>query len=204
MTDNRRLLFFFLLGIILIVSYGHTIPFDFVFDDKASITHNKFLRLTDPSFLELIKASFHACYTRPVANFTFAINYQLGHFNPAGYRFVNIIIHLINGILVFVLLDKTYRFAGNDRDSMVPFWGALIWFANPIQIQAVTYIVQRMTSLSTMFYLSALLSYIAGRTTHVSNKKYFAYSACFLCGLLAIGSKEIACTLPIIICLYDI
>ena len=74
-----------------------------------------------------------------------------------------------------------------------------VFIAHPVQIQAVTYIVQRMTSMATMFYLmSSLLFYLLGRQREDLRRDGSAYLArgAWPLWLLALGSKEIAATLP--------
>ncbi len=80
---------------------------------------------------------------------------------------------------------------------------ALIFVSHPIQTQAVTYIVQRMTSLCTLFYLAALLLYIYGRESASYRRRWILWTAGCVAWLLALGSKEIAATLPLVVWLYE-
>jgi tetratricopeptide (TPR) repeat protein len=72
-----------------------------------------------------------------------------------------------------------------------------------VQIQSVTYVVQRMNSMAAAFYLLALLLYLAGRERRIAWKRWLLWSAGFASWLLALGSKQIAATLPVIVLLVE-
>ncbi len=168
---------------------------------------------------------------RPLAYLTFAINYYLGEKNVRGYHIANILIHVTAGILCYFLAVFTFelwdagrhreqlRNAGTDPPSdgakakggsltaapifLMSLFAACLFVAHPIQTQSVTYIVQRMTSMSTMLFFAALLLYLAGRTSTASKTRILFWVAAFLTWILALGSKQIAATLPAIILLYE-
>jgi Flp pilus assembly protein TadD len=108
----------------------------------------------------------------------------------------------------------------------IALFSALLFVAHPLQTQAVTYIVQRFTSLGTMFYLLSLVLYIKGRLLQVkaevkveqkkstldprssssvlvstSTLTFFFLSLLF--AVCAMKTKEITFTLPVIIVLYE-
>lgn len=85
----------------------------------------------------------------------------------------------------------------------IAFVTALLWLVHPLATQSVTYIVQRMNSMAAMFYVLSLLLYVVGRKIQLagqSGESIHRALGCFvgsiLAGLLALGSKEIAVTLP--------
>ncbi|MEK6582508.1 MAG: tetratricopeptide repeat protein, partial [Nitrospirota bacterium] len=90
-------------------------------------------------------------------------------------------------------------------------FSALLFVAHPIQTQAVTYIVQRFTSLATFFYLLSLVMYIKFRSQQsaiigqqkLHAARYTLYAVSFFSAILAMKTKEISFTLPIIIALYE-
>jgi Flp pilus assembly protein TadD len=200
--------------LLTVIIYSNTFNCAFVFDDQQNITQNPYRRLTELSLEKICDAAFknpHA--NRPVANISFAVNYYLGKYNTAGYHVVNILIHLLNGILVYIFTLLTLKQAGiaapeHSRSpqlstAYISLFAALIFTAHPIQVQSVTYIVQRMNSLAVMFYLLSLILYIGGRSTLIRWKRWTQWSGCLLCWILALGSKEIAATLPLVLLLYE-
>lgn len=194
--------------------YCNSFAGPFVFDDVRNIAENQHIRVTSLDWDSLYDAAVHSRAPRPVAYFSFALNYYLGEYEVAGYHLGNLLIHLINGVLVYALAFHTYRLYLNgahggldSADEQANGWMSLlaagVFIAHPLQSQAVVYIVQRMTSLATMFYLLALLLYIQGRLAKQAKARWGYWIGCALSGLLAMGSKQIAATLPISILLYE-
>lgn len=90
-----------------------------------------------------------------------------------------------------------------NSPSQISFFTALIWLVHPIQTQSVTYIVQRMNSMATLFYVLALLMYVRARVAQSRRHQIILFSCCVVSGFLALGSKEISATLPLFIILYE-
>ena len=175
-------LFFPLLAFIL---YSNALDSNFVFDDYNNIEANQAVKMTELTWDSLVKVVTESrLKARPFPNISFALNYYFGKFNTRGYHFVNILIHAINGILLYLLftytfqtpvLKKKYGYAG-----FTPLAAAVIWLAHPVQVQSVTYIVQRMNSMATMFYILAMLCYILARMSTSGRKKLTLFGISFL------------------------
>ena len=152
------------LGIVLVFSvvgfalYSNTFDSPFVFDDILRIIENQSIRITELSAANLIDTAFgkQSPKTRPIANVTFALNYYFHQYNVEGYHLVNIVIHILAGIFLFIFIQTTLNLPSLktkvDHTFMVAFFAALLWLVHPIQTQSVTYIVQRMVLLAVMFY----------------------------------------------------
>ncbi|MBI5196023.1 MAG: tetratricopeptide repeat protein [Nitrospirae bacterium] len=96
------------------------------------------------------------------------------------------------------------------QTNLIALFSSLLFVSHPVQTQAVTYIVQRFASLATLFYLLSLVMYVKFRTQNIDQRqKIFSLSSVFwyltsvLSAVLAMKTKEIAFTLPIIIVLYE-
>jgi protein O-mannosyl-transferase len=87
--------------------------------------------------------------------------------------------------------------------SFIALFAALLFVAHPIQIQAVTYIVQRFTSMAAMFYLLSIVFYIKGRLSSRRAGKLASLCCSLIFAVLAMKTKEIAFTLPVVIVLYE-
>ena len=214
-TYKFHLIVVFSLALLCVIIYSNTLNSPFVFDDFPNIKKNPYFRLIDPDFQGLYDAGFKSPNpTRPVANISFALNYYFGKYDVTGYHVVNIIIHLISGILVYFLaliIFKQASFVPNQKIPqfhgasipLISFFAALIFISHPVQTQSVTYIVQRMNSMSAMFYLLSLLLYINGRLSRIKWRRRSLFCGCLVSWIMALGSKEIAGTLPFIILLYE-
>ena len=190
-----------LLAVLTFFVYSNSIGGEFIFDDSR-IYLNPHIRLTTLDFKSLAEAWLESDpWTRPVVNTSFALNYYFHQYEVAGYHLVNIVIHAITGILLFLLAKITLtlpsmRSNGSSAVVWIPFVVALIWLLHPVQTQSVSYVIQRMNSMAGMFYLMSLYLYVRGRLSEGRKVKISFFLAAVAAGLLALGSKEIAITLP--------
>lgn len=203
--ENTLSIFGFLLILgIVVASYSSSIDGPFVFDDKLNILENEYVRMHDFNW-ESVKRAWHS--NRPVSMLSFSLNFFFDQYNPRGYHYVNIVLHCITGLLLFLLSSVTLRLIHRDNHNdifkLVPLVASGLWIVNPIHTQSVTYIVQRMNILAALFYLLTLLLYIYGRLERKKKKKGVFWFFAVISGLMSIGSKEIAITLPVFIVLYE-
>ncbi len=196
-----------LLGIGVIAAYFHTIDYPFVFDDRENITGAVQLDTLSAAGIKQVLTQAHAA-NRPVANLSFAVNWAMGGGDVVPFHITNLAIHILSGWLVYVFALLTLQRACGQPDAGTRRWAvlvsaaavALVWAMHPIQTQAVTYIVQRMTSMCAMFCLLALCLYVAGRQ-HARRPWFMAGAV--VAWLLALGCKEIAISLPVLVWLYE-
>jgi Flp pilus assembly protein TadD len=150
----------------------------FQLDDTFNISDKLYVRdissFLDPVKIEQFRAD-GPYRMRTGAYFTLAVNYMLHGDDVVGYHVVNIVIHVFNGFLVYILALLTFRtpyFSSQlssvstlfpHPSSLIPFAAALLFACHPVQTQAVTYIVQRAASMATLFCLLSLVMYIKGR-----------------------------------------
>jgi tetratricopeptide (TPR) repeat protein len=189
--------------------YLNSFPVPFVFDDYPNIRDNESIRLESIDVEGLRAAAVESHVPRrPIANLSFAINHLVGGYDVKGYHLVNIFIHVANGALVYFLALMLLRRnqalgssqpASSRRLQLAALLAAAIFIAHPAQVQAVTYIVQRMTSMATMFYLLSMLLYLLGRERRGVAGRGACWAGALVSWMLALGSKEIAATLPVMI-----
>ncbi|MEW6078618.1 MAG: tetratricopeptide repeat protein [Thermodesulfobacteriota bacterium] len=198
---------FMALGLLCLAVYGNTLRAPFVFDDNLNIPKNPHIRVRDLSPSSLADIIRSRSITRPIPVLSFALNYYFHGYQVAGYHAVNWLIHVINGLLVYLLTRQTLALLKKEIPA-APFLTAALWLVNPVHTQSVTYIVQRMTSLSALFYLAALAMYIRARTVPPEAGRRRTAAAPWLIGsglsgICALASKESAITLPLMIFLYE-
>lgn len=155
-------------------------------DDYPSIVSNPAVQppdLTASHLAEAALSSTTSTFKRPLASLSFALNYRMSGLDPFSWKVVNLVIHLVNGWLIFLLargLLRSLPGTGQRRPASqlaglqssegqvrnaVPL-AALIagaWMLLPINLTAVLYVVQRMESLANVFVLLGLVGYVAGR-----------------------------------------
>jgi len=198
--------------LLAIAIYGHTLDAPLVFDDVANIKKNVHVQMESFSWSQLQAAAWQSRDNdRPLAYISFALTHWAFGGDVAGQHLVNISIHVINGVLVYLLALMTLRrLAAIGQQAGRELWfgwtalaAALLFVAHPLQTQAVTYTVQRMTSMATMFYLAALLGYVWGRLSPSRPARWGLWLAALFAWACALGSKQIAATLPLMVLLYE-
>lgn len=216
MITHKLKIFLHLAIIVLstVAVYANTLHAPFHFDDYGSIVKNPLIRnldaFTDPSqalrYRQIEGIDLSKLFApRIVTYFTFALNYRIHGLDVRGYHIFNISVHVINAALVYllvILLLRTPLHATKElsaRASEVAFATSLLFAVHPVQTQAVTYIVQRASSLSAMFYLACMTAYLMARMSAQGWLRWamFGVSACS--ALLAMKSKETAYSIPLAI-----
>jgi len=211
----KRVVFAFMsLFILIFAIYGNTFSVPFQFDDFENISNNKRLHLTEVT-VESIKKTFHASPNnsnriyRPVACFSFALNYYFGRDNVFGYHLVNVFIHFITSAFLFLFIYHTLNLASvkekySHNAYFISFLATILWASNPVQTQAITYIVQRMASMAAMFYMMAMYFYLKGRTADQVFAKISFFFFFFISAILALGSNVNSVMLPFSLMIYDL
>jgi tetratricopeptide (TPR) repeat protein len=206
--SSRETLLLAAAAALTVLLYSASLGGPFVFDDQPNIVENPHIRISGLSAVELYDAAFRSpIRSRPVAYASFALNYLSNGYNVVGYRFINILIHVLNGCLLYALTRLTFRApalsAHRPMAAAVACAAALLWLVHPLHTQSVAYIVQRMTSLAATFYLLSLACYAGARLAENAVRRRLFYAGCILSGLLAAATKEITATLPVFIFLYE-
>ena len=194
------------ISVVCVVVYSNTLDAPFVFDDLSSIVYNRHIRVDAIRFDALATAAFESPVRRPVANLSFALNHAFGGYDVRSYHVVNLGIHLATGLVVYLLASALFaRLRPGARSSVgnLSLLAALVFVTHPIQTQAVTYVVQRMTSMATLFYLLAVLAYLEGRSCDAGRRRWAWWAATGVSGVLAFGTKQIAITLPVALLLVE-
>jgi len=200
------ILLFFALGFLI---YANTFENPFILDDDVRISDNPDIRMKALTLDSFLKAAFgkDSAQSRPVGNISFALNYYFHEYRLFGYHLVNTFIHVVNGILLYLFLKitlslKQVRFKKNNAEWIALF-ATLLWLANPVQTQSVTYIVQRLNSMAAMFFLFSFLFYLHGRLTTKKRMRWAWFLGAALSWFLALGSKQNTAALPFFIFLFE-
>lgn len=168
----------------------------FVLDDIPNLTILNQIP-PDPQwrdFLYLANSGSAGPLGRPLSLLTFLAQYQSWP-DPFGFKLVNLLLHLVNGLLVAVCCILISR--QRARVSLYPLSVVcitFIWLLHPLQVSTVLYVVQRMTELATLFTLLGIALYLQGRLTLCKGRLRSGLALMLagvgLCGLLALLSKE--------------
>lgn len=149
-------------------AYGPALQGGFMFDDFPNIVDNPSIQLKTFSLAglgESLSGLRAGPLGRPVSIGSFALTHLAFGLDPYAFKAINLLIHLVNGLLVWVFVDLLLRAtpAPGLSDGMrrwLPVWTAAIWLAHPIHFVAVMMAVQRMTLLAGTFTLLALIAHL--------------------------------------------
>ncbi len=170
-----------LLLVITFAVYLPGLPGDFVLDDSTNLVNNERLQIENLSRDELIPAALSGGsgpLKRPISMLSFALNFYFGGADPFLFKLTNLVIHLLNGISLYVLtllVASAYRrqSGANLSSTHIRWLGlavAAAWLLHPLNLTGVLYVVQRMTSLSALFTIWGLIFYVAGRIAMSSGR----------------------------------
>jgi Flp pilus assembly protein TadD len=206
----------------VIVAYAPALRAPFDFDDVPAIVDNPTIRTLWPPAGPLHTPQRGTSVSgRPVANYSLALNYAAnavlgidqrpdpnGPSKTVGYHALNILLHLMCGVLLFGVLLRTLRSPGlaarwGDSSEALAAIVTAIWLLHPIPSEAVNYVVQRTELLVSACYLGTLYAAIrAGDSTSAGTRRMWYAIAVLVC-LLGMGTKEVMLTAPLMVVLYD-
>lgn len=207
-----------LICLLLLSAYSNSLYAPFVLDDFHSfVKEPKVLGFTFdlPGLKNLAETKFGI--RRYIPMLTFVFDLKWGNGSLVAFHVSNIVIHLLATFSLFFLLQSLMLFPkanrafvtddGRNYSTFLVLTIVGLWSLNPVQTNAVTYIVQRMTSIATLFYFLSLGCYVRGRFYHrtkgLSKKSLFFYAFALICFVSAMMSKEIAATLPVMALLIE-
>lgn len=147
---------------------------------------------------------------RPLSMLTFALQHQSWPLAPAHFLWFNIVLHAMNGILVYALVVALLSHLQSQQNSTELSisqwqWTALfitaLWLFSPIQISSSLIVIQRMTGLSAFFLLTGILLYVTGLRNAAQNltkARWQQVTGLMLMTVLAVFSKENGILLPVL------
>lgn len=192
--QRTEVLLFFILLIFTAISFCPSLFNGFFCWDDKEVPLAPFVRhLTLENFGKYF-STFHAGLYHPLTTLSFAIDYALGNGYPFLFHFTNLLLHLANTFLLFILIKKLFS------NLTIAFMGALLFGVHPMHVEAVAWITSRKDLLYVFFFLGSLISY----TVYLDNenKKHLYYLSLILF-LFSCLSKIQAATLPVALFLVD-
>jgi len=197
---QRTLLLCLLLTAVVLVSYNPVIHNRFLnFDDDGYITANSHVEAgltwatVKWAFTTYDQGNWH-----PLTWLSHALDYRLFGLNAAGPHYVNVLLHAVNVVLLFLLLQSA---TGCRRRSLMV---AALFALHPINVESVAWAAERKNVLSMMFFLFALYAYVGYARRPALGKsgiRRYAVVAGFFA--LALLSKPQVIAFPFLLWLWD-
>lgn len=203
MSQSKKITSYWPFGLLLVVTffiYGRTINYDFVWDDERTHLSNN-PALVQGNLLQFWAKPYEGLYI-PVSYTVWGALYKIapkdksGKLRPELFHATNLLLHMLNGLLVFLLIRV-----------FVPKWsaaalGAALFMLHPLQVESVIWVSEFRGLLATAFALGALYAYWGPPFEKKSICKHYLLAA--LLFMLALLSKPSVVVLPVMVFIADV
>lgn len=198
-----------ILALCTIVYWGG-VKGDFLFDDYPNLQDLGTYGVVDDwdKVKAFITNGFAGPTGRPIALASFLIDANTWPTAPYPFKYTNLMIHLLNGVLLcwaILLLLRNYQYQ-EQKAVWMALVSTAIWLLHPYFVSTTLYVVQRMAQLATLFSLIGIVGYLKARLL-LSQKKIPAYIwmslSVGLGTILATYSKENGALLPLLILVIE-
>lgn len=174
---NKIITIAFLLMLAVCFSYGTSLQNGFLMDDNLVVRQNTLIR-NFSFFPQWFSQPFLKYYYRPVAQFSFSLDYLIWELNPFGFHLTSICLHFINAAFLFFLLYILFK------DFTLSALTAFLFAVHPITSISVNYVADRGSLLAALFMLGALLVFCKAHKRSDS-RFYLIGFLLFICALLS-------------------
>ena len=176
------------------IVFANVFQNDFVgYDDQNLIVNNHRIRSLSPdSIAKMFVPEVRGNY-QPLRTLSYAIDYAVWGMRPFGFQIVNVLLHALTVIGVWLLARKL-------ATEPVAFLAALIFAVHPMRVESVTWMSARKDVLCLAFFLAAMLSHVRFE----EKGKPIFHAASIVATGLALLSKLTAVTIPVCILFFDI
>lgn len=183
----------FLLALML---YWKTVDFKFIpsWDDSEYVIDNIYIRGLTFENLKVIFGTTLLGNYAPLHLLSYSLDYSLWGPDPKGYHLTNALLHGLNAALAFALLK---RITGKTD---VAFIAASIFALHPLNVENVAWVSERKTLLAALFSFLSFISYLNFREDGGRGH----YSLCVLFFILALASKPLTVTFPLVLAAYEL
>lgn len=145
---------------------------------------------------------------RPISLASFAIMSNAWPDHPYIFKVINLFIHLLCGIFLYLATSQVLKFYGysENKISAIALISCAIWMLHPFMVSTTAYVIQRMTQLAALFTFMGIWTYLYGRSYLVLHryKAYVVMTVSLVCfTTLATFSKENGVLLPLLILVIE-
>ncbi len=176
-------------------------------DDPVFVEHNLNIRSFDLESMKWMFTTFYQGNWTPLTWLTFALDYRIGGLHPWIFHMDSLFIHLANTVVVFFLVSRLLMRilpageAQNQPRKYAAFLTALLFGIHPLHVEPVAWVTDRVDLLCGLFFLLSLHCYLV--FVSGGKRRIAYYAASFVFFLVAMASKSMAISLPIILLLID-
>ncbi len=163
-------------------------------DDDKQVVANPVIRDLSAGGLKDIFSSFTVSLYQPLTSLVFALQYRFFELDPRVYHTVNVVLHLANIVLVYVLIRSLSQQPG------IALIVAALFAVHPLQVEAVAWVSSLSILLSSLFYLAGLIVYLSYTRSGRKSRLAVVWGL----ALLALLAKTSAATFPLVLLVIDL
>ena len=183
-----------LLALIIVVVFGQVIGFEFVnIDDPVYVNNYMVVKGLTLEGLAWVFASIHTNFSTTLNWISHMIDVELFGLNPAGHHLTNLLLHLLNTFLFFIILD------GITGDRWKSAMAAVLFAIHPLRVETVAWVSDRKDLLAMLFSLLTIGAY----WRYAVQRRPLWYGVMALCLVLALLAKPVMVILPFVLLLID-
>lgn len=184
-----------LLAAVTVALYSPVLSYSFLgWDDRYYVTENSHIHGGMAwSTIKWAFTSFDQANWHPLTWLSHALDYQLFALDPAGHHFDSVVLHALNAVLLFLLLEWVTKRVG---PSLLV---AALFALHPLNVESVAWVAERKNVLSTLFFILAIAAYV-WYARKPEWRRYLLVAMLFAAGLMA---KPMVITLPFVLLLLD-
>ena len=188
--------------LLTVLCYWPSLSGPFLFDDipNLELLGDRGGLTSADKYIDFITSAQAGPLGRPLSLASFTLDGQTWPTDPRPFRVTNLLIHLVNGLLLFFLTRHIFATVyKRETAEKLALLCVTLWLLHPLLVSTTAYIVQRMTQLGSLFTLTGLLCYMRGRRylpTEARRGWIWIVGGMGVSGALALLSKEIGILLP--------
>ena len=194
-SKKQILIVYIVLAVVTLAVFWQVNQYDFInFDDHVYVTENSHIQ--SGITLDGFRWAFSTRYANlwnPLVWLSLMFDYQLHGLNAGGYHLTNLILHVMSALLLFWLFN---RMTGAIWKSA---FVAALFALHPLHVESVAWIAERKDVLSAFFWMLTLCLYVYYTEKPVIRR----YLPVLFCFVLALMSKSMVVTLPVVMLLLD-
>jgi hypothetical protein len=186
------------LTILTVIIFWPLKDYDFInFDDNVYVYENADVQsgLNWNSIKQAFSSELaeKSGFWHPVTWLSLMLDYQIFGLNPNGYHLINLLLHVINTVLLFLILHRMTKTLWSSA------FVAALFAIHPLHVESVAWVAERKDVLSTFFWMLTMGSY----ALYVEKLSQFRYCLVLGCCILGMMAKPMLITLPFVLLLFD-
>jgi len=192
--SKKTLFFLFVLIIFSALIYSRSLHADFLnYDDTDNVVNNVSIHNLSVKNITGYFSTVNLYMYTPITDISYAIDYKLHGLDPFYFKLTNLLIHLLNIVLIYILSFQLFK------KNYLSFFLALLFALHPANTDTVSWISARSNLLATMFFILSAIFY----NIYLKQNKYLLLTLSFISFVFSLLSKSSGIMLPLTLLLFD-